>query len=233
MSERTKWMIWGGMVLAWVGLVVLRLVSGPDPQRAPLTFKSGQRAAQVEAKENPTLPLVVRPEVARASQIPFKTSKNIFAPLEVQAAQEKVARAKSRRSVKEPPSEPVAEPVAAPVPPPPPSPEEVAAQLARQQQELARQQLEQAEQQVRQQKEQAAQQARQQMAQYRFLGYLTQQGEHRAFLGKGQALFIVRIGETVEGKIQVAAIDPSAVKLLEVSTNVETTIPLTKASGPL
>src|SRR5207244_9704471 len=130
-----------------------------------------------------------------------KSAKNIFDAVVVQAADEKVARAKSTRSVKESPSEPVAEPVAAPAPPPPPSPEEVAAQLARQQQELARRQLEQAEQQARQQKEQSAQQARQQMGQYRFLGYLTQQGEHRAFLGKGQALFIVRIGETVEGKI--------------------------------
>ena len=101
----------------------------------------------------------------------------------------------------------------------------------KQQEELARQQLEQAEQQARQQKEQAAQQARQQMAQYRFLGYLTQQGEHRAFLGKGQALFIVRLGETVEGKIQVAAIDASAVKLRETTTNVETTLPLTKTIG--
>lgn len=224
-------MIWGGLVLAWVGLVVLRMVSEPEPQRAPLAFKSGQTAAQVGAKGTLTAPPVVRPVQARASQIPFKTSKNIFAPLEVQAAQEKVARAKSRRSVKESHSEPVAESVAAPAPPPPPSPEEVAAQLARQQLELARQQQEQAEQQARQQKEQAAQQARQQMAQYRFLGYLTQQGEHRAFLGKGQLLFIVRIGETVEGKIQVAAIDPSAVKLRETGTNVETTLPLTKTSG--
>ncbi|MGH7206107.1 MAG: hypothetical protein ACREI2_07855, partial [Nitrospiraceae bacterium] len=208
----------------------------PDLRRAPLTFKSGQTVAQPVAKGNPTVPPIVRPVLARASQIPFKTSKNIFAPLEVQAAEERVARAKSRKRVEEPPkeaqpSEPVAAPTAVPVSPPPPSPEEVAAQLARQQQELARQQLEQAEQQARQQNEQAAQQARQQMAQYRFLGYLTQQGEHRAFLGKGQALFIVRIGETVEGKIQVAAIDPSAVKLREVVTNVETTLPLTKSGG--
>jgi len=224
-------MFLGGLVLGWVVLVVLRIVSGPEPQRAPLTFTSGQTAAQTGAKVNPTVPLVVRPVLARASQVPYKTSKNIFAPLQVQAAQEKVARAKSRRSVEKPPSEPVAEPVAAPAPPPPPSPEEVAAQLARQQQELARQQLEQAEQQVRQQKEQAAHQTRQQIAQYRFLGYLTQQGEHRAFLGKGQSLFIVRIGDTVEGKIQVAAIDPSAVKLRETGTNVETTLSLTKSSG--
>lgn len=233
MNDRTKWMLLGGLVLSWVALVVFRVMSEPEPQRAPLTFRSGQTAAQTGVKGTPTGPPVVRPVLARASQIPFKTSKNIFAPLEVQAAEERVARAKSRKSVAEAPSEPVAEPVAAPVPPAPPSPEEVAAQLARQQQELARQQLEQAEQQARQQKEQAAQQARQQMAQYRFLGYLTQQGEHRAFLGKGPSLFIVRIGDTVEGKIQVAAIEPSAVKLREVSTNVETTIPLTKPTGPL
>lgn len=231
MSARTKWMLLGGLVLGWVALVGFRVLSEPELRRAPLTFKSGQTAAQAGAKGNPIAPPVVHPAREKASHIPFKISKNIFAPLEVQAAEERVARAKSRKAVEAPPSEPVAAPAAAPAPPP--SPEEVAAQLARQQQELARQQLEQAEQQARQQKEQAAQQARQQMAQYRFIGYLTQQGEHRAFLGKGQALFIVRIGDTVEGKIQVAAIEPSAVKLREVSTNVETTIPLTKPSGPL
>src|SRR5207249_3275248 len=145
----------GGLILAWVGLVVFRVMSEPELRRAPLTFKSGQTAVQGGPKGTSTAPPVVRPVQARASQIPYKTSKNIFAPLEVQAAQEKVAQAKSRRSGKEPPSEPVVEPAAAPAPPPPPSPEEVAAQLARQQQELARRQLEQAEQQARQQKEQA------------------------------------------------------------------------------
>jgi len=58
-------------------------------------------------------------------------------------------------------------------------------------------------------------------------------GEQRAFLGKGPSLFIVRVGDTVEGKIQVAAIDASEVKLRETSTNAETTIPLTKPAGSL
>ena len=225
-------MLLGGLALSWAALVVLRMVSEPELRRAPLTFKTGQTAAQAEAKGIPTTPPVVRPVQARASQIPFKTSKNIFAPLEVQAAEERVARAKSRKPVEDPPKEALPSEAVAALPPPP-SPEEVAAELARQEQELARQQVEQAEQQARQQKEQAAQQARQKMAQYRFLGYLTQHGEHRAFLGKGSSLFIVRIGDTVEGKIQVAAIDASAVKLREATTNVESTIPLTKPSGPL
>ena len=233
MSARTKGLLLGGLVLGWVALVIFRVLSEPELRRAPLTFKSGQTAAQVGAKGNPTAPPVVRLTRETASHTPFKISKNIFAPLEVQAAEERVARAKARKSVEAPPSEPVAAPAAAPAPPPPPSPEEVAAQLARQQQDLARQQQEQAEQQARQQKEQAAQQARQLMAQYRFLGYLTQRGEQQAFLGKGQAIFIVRVGDTVEGKIQVAAIDASEVKLRETSTNAETTIPLTKPAGSL
>jgi hypothetical protein len=69
------------------------------------------------------------------------------------------------------------------------------------------------------------------MGQYRFIGFLTQAGENRAFLGKGSNIFIVRSGETLEGKIQVKSIDATAVKLTEQTTQVETSLPLTKTGG--
>jgi hypothetical protein len=64
--------------------------------------------------------------------------------------------------------------------------------------------------------------------QYRFLGYLLQDGKSCAFLGKGSELYIVRPGETVDGRLQVTAIDAASVKLLDPSTSQETTLLLAK-----
>lgn len=77
---------------------------------------------------------------------------------------------------------------------------------------------------------QAEQQATPRSDQYRFLGYLLQDGDSCAFLGKGSELYIVRTGETVDGHLQVTAIDAASVKLLDPSTSQETTLLLAKAS---
>ncbi|TLY35390.1 MAG: hypothetical protein E6K61_13560 [Nitrospirae bacterium] len=74
------------------------------------------------------------------------------------------------------------------------------------------------------------QQATPRSDQYRFLGYLLQDGKSCAFLGKGSELYIVRPGETVDGRLQVTAIDAASVKLLDPSTSQETTLLLAKAS---
>ena len=55
----------------------------------------------------------------------------------------------------------------------------------------------------------ARQQARQQLNQFRFLGYLKKGGESQAFLTKGQSIYIVKQGTTVEGRILVHRIDPN------------------------
>jgi type IV secretory pathway VirB10-like protein len=104
-------------------------------------------------------------------------------------------------------------PVVAAVPPPAPpgpTPEELAEQAARQQEELKRKQL------------------REQMSQYRYLGYLSQQGVQKAFVGKGKDIYIIRKGDTLDGKFLVAAIDPSIVKLREPSTSLETSLEIKK-----
>ena len=59
----------------------------------------------------------------------------------------------------------------------------------------------------------AIQQARQQLTQYRFLGYLTTNGEPQGFVGKGQDLFIVRNGEVLEGQVVVSQIEETSVTL--------------------
>jgi len=59
----------------------------------------------------------------------------------------------------------------------------------------------------------AAQRARQQLNQFRFLGYLTKGGESQAFLTNGQAIYIVKQGEMLEGQIQVNKIEPETIIL--------------------
>lgn len=77
----------------------------------------------------------------------------------------------------------------------------------------------------------AAQRARQQLNQFRFLGYLTKGGESQAFLTNGQAIYIVKQGEMLEGRVQVHKIEPETVVLstqvLETGNHIQATIPLT------
>ncbi len=77
----------------------------------------------------------------------------------------------------------------------------------------------------------AGQRAREQLNQFRFLGYLTKGGESQAFLTNGQAIYIVKQGEMLEGRVQVHKIEPETVVLstqvLETGSHVQATIPLT------
>ncbi len=77
----------------------------------------------------------------------------------------------------------------------------------------------------------AAQRAREQLNQFRFLGYLTKGGESQAFLTNGQAIYIVKQGEMLEGQVQVNKIEPETIVLStqvwETGNQVQATIPLT------
>ncbi|MGP0592142.1 hypothetical protein ACTRXD_06315 [Nitrospira sp. T9] len=77
----------------------------------------------------------------------------------------------------------------------------------------------------------AGQRAREQLNQFRFLGYLTKGGESQAFLTNGEAIYIVKQGEMLEGRVQVNRIEPETVVLstqvLETGSHVQATIPLT------
>ncbi|GJL65828.1 MAG: hypothetical protein NPIRA05_07990 [Nitrospirales bacterium] len=78
----------------------------------------------------------------------------------------------------------------------------------------------------------ALQRAQQQLSKFRFLGYLKKGGESQAFLTKGESIYIVKQGETVEGRIVVNRIDPTLVilstKIAESRNPVQAEIPLTK-----
>jgi hypothetical protein len=217
MTKRTQILLFGALLLLWVGIIAVRVLTEPEPQRVPLKFVSGQTVARETVRKDSNVPAVVEPKQVITAQVVFKSPKNIFAPLDARTDEAKEAEARARLLAARKKTEQVV--AAAPQPPPPaqPTPEELAAREAQRQAELARQQ-----------KEQAIQQARQAMGQYRFIGFLTQAGENRAFLGKGKEIYIVRTGETIEGRIQVKSIDAAAVKLLEQNTSTETSLPLTK-----
>ncbi len=80
----------------------------------------------------------------------------------------------------------------------------------------------------------AIQRARQQLNQFRFLGYLTKGGESQAFLTNGQAIYIVKQGEMLAGKVQVHKIEPENIvlstQIWETGNQVQATIPLTPES---
>ena len=228
MTKRAQILLFGALLVLWAGIIAVRVATEPEPQRVPLKFVSGKTVARDTARSS-GVPAITKPMPATTAQVVFDTAqvvfkppKNIFAPLDVRTDEAREADARARLQAAKKKAEQVAAAARppAPVAPPPPTPEELAAQEEKRKAELARQQ-----------KEQAIQQARQAMGQYRFLGYLTEAGEHRAFLGKGKDIYIVRTGETIEGKIQVKSIDPAAVKLQEQTTTTETSLPLTKEGG--
>jgi hypothetical protein len=214
MTDALKWRLLGGLTLLWLALIAIRVVTQPEPQRVPLAYRSGQVVSRDAATKAGGFPTVAKAR-AKTQEIPFREPKNIFASLDTVLSETqskpigRVAKKGRREAV---PGTSGDAPASVPVvqAPPPPSPEELAAQQAR----LLR--------------EQEEQRVRQQLAQYRFLGYLSQGGESKAFLGRGRDLFIVRTGEIVEGRIQVKGIDATSVKLLDASTSLEATLPLLK-----
>jgi type IV secretory pathway VirB10-like protein len=218
MTNRKQWILLGGLLLLWMAVLAFRVMSEPEPQRVPLKFVSGQVVTREAARSADEMPVGLRTVGTQVARVSFKDPKNIFAPLDLRTDEEKTAAAQARLLAARKKTEQAAA-AAAPAPPapPPPTPEELAAQEAQRQIELARQQ-----------KEQAVQQARKAMGQYRFLGYLTRNGAPQAFLGKGNEIYIVKTGETVEGKIQVTTIDVTTVKLTEQTTSTEASLPLVK-----
>lgn len=217
--ERIKRSFLIGLWVVWVAILGLRWFIHQESVHVPLKYTSGQKASRTA----PGVPAVVTRISLRETDLSPPTPKNIFAPLVVPGITPP-PRAKSKMLA---PSSvpPAGVPVTYTPPPTPPlSPEELAAQQER----LRR---EQAAQQAQRQREAAIQQTRQQMSQYRFLGYLNKNGESQAFLGKGQDLYIVRVGETVEGEIHVATHDDSSLTLRDPTTQVEHTLQL-KKDGP-
>jgi hypothetical protein len=210
-NRLTSWMKWvglGGLIAVWLVVLYVNVIAVPPPSEVPLKYKSRQPAPAAGQAD-----LVDVWEVhvlqAQAHELPATPKKNIFAATTIARSpnsQAKIAALKKQQALA------AASVIASPTPatPPPPSPEE----LARQQEMLRQQQL------------------REQMAQYRYLGYVNQNGEQKAFLGKGREIHILRQGDTLDGRFQVVLIDATTVKLLDNDSKLETTVKLKKEESP-
>lgn len=207
MNNRTLMLV--GLVGLWGAVAVIQVGSLPESQEVPLTYRSGQPATRGVKPTGTDDGLTLHPIRVTVGALPSAPKRNMFAPVERPAPEPRIAKKPIRKQEDLPP---VAAPVAPPAPPMP-SPEELAEQAARRQQELKRRQLQEL------------------MAQYRYLGYLTREGAQKAFLGKGQEIYILREGETVDGQFVIAAIDATRVKLLERTLNLETILLLKKEGG--
>jgi len=202
-----------GFAGVWCVLILMRLLTAETPEEVPLTYVSGKPATNTRAATDVLDPWQVRRAVTHAHEIPEGPKKNIFAPLGESTTVGTGTVVAKRPKLAPPPvaMEPTP-PVVVIAPPPPsgPTPEELAEQAARQQQELMLKQV------------------REQMGQFRYLGYFSQQGVEKAFLGRGKDIYIIRKGDKLDGKFLVASIDPATVKLKEPTTSLETSLDLTK-----
>lgn len=217
MTVRTKPLLLGGLLCLLVALVGVRWMTETDPQQVPLRYKTGPRPDAIPNQQRQGDEYAVKSMKILDDSLPMTPKRNLFVPMErvqqTAAVHRLVVRQKPVAPVVQPPPQ-----VQVPVPPPPqqPSPEEVAAVAARQQKDALVRQL------------------REQMGQYRYLGYLQQDGRHRAFLGKGTEIYIIHQGDILEGKFLVAGIEATAVILKERQNELEARLELKKdlALGP-
>jgi hypothetical protein len=201
-----------GLIGLLVCVLAFRFGGEEPPREVPLKFTSTQHRAKAQA----SVGLDVKSLDTPARNAAAKPARNIFVAgahaLSVESPPSRLV-AKKKKSVVTPIVEVAIAPPPASLPPPPPgpTPEELAAQAAAQQRELSLRQL------------------KEQMGQYRYLGYLTHDGDHKAFIGKGHEIYIVREGDKLDGKFLVSGVDPAIVRIREAEHSLETTLPLKKS----
>ena len=208
MMKRTKEWLAVFLCATWAALTIFLVMNQPSPERVPLTFKSGpaQGIAGKPAHGSDN-PFTVRLARAKTHELPHLPSHNIFAPIDTPSL-EATARQINKQSVSgqvKPPQSPSPTPIVTQQAAPP-SDQEVAAQRATQQAEMAR--LE----------------SMRELGAFRFLGFLEQNGVSQAFLARGNELYVVANGDSVDGRYMITALDTSSVKIRATSTGVETII---------
>ena len=218
MTPRTKWSALGALVVLWIGLVYVYVIDVPPPVEVPLKFQSGQTVAR-STSTNAAETWEVISLKAQAGELPVTPMRNIFTAAGIAGAADSHG---TRIAQQKKPSSPNKAISAMPPAPPPPTPEE----LARQQEALAAQAAQQQEQLRRQQ-------LQEQMGLYRYLGYVNQNGVQKAFLGKGREIYIIRQGDTLDGKFQVALIEATTVKLLDADSKLEMVLKLKKEEASM
>jgi hypothetical protein len=204
----------GAMAGLWVALMTFQYVTFPEAREVPLTFKSGQTTGTTMQSGRADEEFELRPIRILARQLSSTPTRNIFAPIRDVDKGETVAKVRATKIKRKGPPEPAPALAVAAVPAPLlPSPEELAEQAAQQQRETKLRQL------------------RELMGQYRYLGYVTQAGEQKAFLGRANDIYIIRQGDTLDGQFRVTSIAPTAVTIHEPQLNLEATLQLKAESA--
>lgn len=208
MTSRAKIWLAISLCTTWGALVIFEVVNQPSPERVPLKFKSGPAqditGKQTHGSDNP---FTVRLARAKTHELPHLPSHNIFAPLDTPSpnATDRQMNTHPVSGLVKPPQPPSPTPIVA-EPPSSPSEQEIAAQIATQQTEMAR---------LTTMREFGA---------FRFLGFLEQDGVAQAFLARGNELYVVANGDSVDGRYVVTLLDTSSVKIRATSTGVETVL---------
>ena len=208
MRKRTKRWLAISLCATWAALVIFEVMNQPSPERVPLKFKSGPAQDIAEKQTHGSdSPFTVRLARAKTHELPHLPSHNIFAPLDTpspEATVRQVNKHTDSGQVK-PPQSPSPAPIVA-EPPASPSEQEIAAQKATQQTEMVRLAV------------------MRELGAFRFLGFLEQDGVVQAFLARGNELYVVANGDSVDGRYVVTVLDTSSVKIRATSTGVETII---------
>jgi hypothetical protein len=177
MKPRTRWILLVILLSIWSGATVWVFTQYDEPQRASLTYMSGQKGRSQASQRKPgsdvKIELALLAAHRQRTEKGFGSPKNIFAAVFPGQATTPAGMANLPPVVQ-------------------PTPEELALQSGRQE-----------------------------LAQFRYLGYLNRAGRSQAFLAKGNALLIVKAGETIEQRIFVKTITPSGVTLQETATRME------------
>lgn len=208
MTARAKWTLLVVLAVVW-GALLVKLSTAPKPQQVPLTYISGQSASRESSRNDAQSALKVKLDLLTANRQQaekyFGAPRNVFAPLKryepkvaVTASVAKESRATQIEPSATPPSVPVPPTPVTLSPPPLPTPDELAKQAGLKE-----------------------------LGQYRYLGFLSRGGRlDEAFLSKGKELHIVKTGETIEQRVIVKSITPTAVTLQETLSRVEQTVAL-------
>jgi hypothetical protein len=209
MRKSTKGWLAVLLFSTWTALVIFQVMNQPIPERVPLKFKSGQ-AQEIagSSAHGSNNPFAVRLARTKAHEMPHQPSHNIFAPLDIPSheatARKGITQTVLHRVNPAPSSSPA--PSIADQPTAPPSDQEIAAQRAAQQAEIAR--LE----------------SMREMGAFRLFGFLEQNGVPQAFLARGNELYVVANGDSIDGRYMITVLDSSSVKIRATNTGVETTI---------
>lgn len=203
--QRKTWLAFA-LAAIWAGLMGYVVTNEAPQQRIPLTLTTGSASEKGGDLAVQRDPFQVRVARLRNNNLAHDPSLNIFAPLEPSI--HKHSTPPPAKKIVRPQPAPPPIPVPLPVEPTPsmPSASDIAAQRALQESEAARQE------------------AVRELNRFRFVGFLKDNGVEQAFVARESELFIISLGETIDGGFIVTAVSPASVRIRAIRSGLETTI---------